>query len=131
MLLWCHPKDKDNCVSDIESNSKQLSTVEATLLDDQEYLKNLAKMCSDKAQFLKTIPELYPIISYNVYIHVYIYIYIYAYIYIYMELIIIYIYIYIYIYIHTHIHTYTHMYVYIYIYIYAHVYIYIYTYYIM
>merc|ERR550514_997997 len=34
----------------ISMANQQLSTVAATLLDDQEYLKKLSEMCSDKAK---------------------------------------------------------------------------------
>jgi len=42
-------KDKAETIASIETNSEQLTTVAATLLDDQEYLKELAQMCHEKA----------------------------------------------------------------------------------
>jgi len=42
-------KDRASTIADIETNSEELSTVAATLLDDQEYLKELASMCHEKA----------------------------------------------------------------------------------
>jgi len=42
-------KDKAKTIASIETNSEQLSTVSATLLDDQQYLMELAKMCHEKA----------------------------------------------------------------------------------
>jgi uncharacterized coiled-coil protein SlyX len=43
-------KMKAKTVEEISSNSQELTVVAATLLDDQEYLKDLSKMCSDKAK---------------------------------------------------------------------------------
>lgn len=43
-------KTKARVHEEIASNNQQLSTVAATLLDDQEYLKDLSQMCSDKAK---------------------------------------------------------------------------------
>mmetsp|Transcript_54427 Transcript_54427/g.160057 ORF Transcript_54427/g.160057 Transcript_54427/m.160057 type:complete len:750 (-) Transcript_54427:30-2279(-) len=40
---------RDECVANIEMTSKELSTTEATLLENQEYMMQLAKMCRDKA----------------------------------------------------------------------------------
>jgi len=42
-------KDKAETIASIETNSEQLTTVAATLLDDQQYLKELAQMCHEKA----------------------------------------------------------------------------------
>jgi len=42
-------KKKAETIASIETNNEQLTTVAATLLDDQEYLKELAKMCHEKA----------------------------------------------------------------------------------
>ena len=42
-------KHRDECVANIEMTSKELSTTEATLLENQEYMMQLAKMCRDKA----------------------------------------------------------------------------------
>eukprot|EP00928_Gymnodinium_smaydae_P079427 TRINITY_DN63360_c0_g1_i1.p1 TRINITY_DN63360_c0_g1~~TRINITY_DN63360_c0_g1_i1.p1 ORF type:complete len:755 (+),score=191.55 TRINITY_DN63360_c0_g1_i1:48-2312(+) len=43
-------KSKAQKQTEIESNSAELSTVSAVLLDDQAYLKELADMCSKRAQ---------------------------------------------------------------------------------
>jgi organic radical activating enzyme len=43
-------KKKDDTIAQIELSSKELSTVEATLRDDKEYLGKLSDMCSDKAK---------------------------------------------------------------------------------
>merc|ERR1740129_1754694 len=37
-------------ISEIETNSRELALVSATLLEDQEYLQQLSNMCSDKAK---------------------------------------------------------------------------------
>mmetsp|Transcript_22935 Transcript_22935/g.64111 ORF Transcript_22935/g.64111 Transcript_22935/m.64111 type:complete len:765 (-) Transcript_22935:105-2399(-) len=42
-------KSKAHTQEKIASTNQQLTSVAATLLDDQEYLKELSKMCSDKA----------------------------------------------------------------------------------
>jgi len=42
-------KEKASTIAAIETNSEELTTVAATLLDDQEYLKELASMCHEKA----------------------------------------------------------------------------------
>jgi len=42
-------KDKAKTIASIETNSEELSTVAATLLDDKQYLMELAKMCHEKA----------------------------------------------------------------------------------
>merc|ERR1719499_2845656 len=42
-------KDKAETIASIETNSEELTSVAATLLDDQEYLKELADMCHEKA----------------------------------------------------------------------------------
>jgi septation ring formation regulator EzrA len=42
-------KERASTIADIETNSEELTTVAATLLDDQEYLKELASMCHEKA----------------------------------------------------------------------------------
>merc|ERR1719258_8246 len=41
---------KDQKIAAIESNSEELTTVAATLLDDQQYLKELTEICSAKAK---------------------------------------------------------------------------------
>jgi len=41
--------EKEQKILEIQMASKELSTVEATLLDDQEYMMKLSKMCHDKA----------------------------------------------------------------------------------
>lgn len=41
---------KAKTIEEISSDSQELTVVAATLLDDQEYLKELSKMCSDKAK---------------------------------------------------------------------------------
>jgi len=41
---------KDRTVADIAAASEQLTTTSATLLEDQEYLKELDRMCREKAQ---------------------------------------------------------------------------------
>jgi len=43
-------KEKEETQSEIAKNSEDLTVVAATLLDDQEYLMELSKMCSDKAK---------------------------------------------------------------------------------
>jgi len=43
-------KEKEETQSEIAQNSEDLSVVAATLLDDQEYLMELSKMCGDKAK---------------------------------------------------------------------------------
>merc|ERR1719223_2532916 len=43
-------KAKSKAQEDIAATNEQLSTVEATLLDDKEYTNTLSKMCSDKAK---------------------------------------------------------------------------------
>jgi len=43
-------KEKEETQEAIAKNSEDLTVVAATLLDDQEYLMELAKMCSDKAK---------------------------------------------------------------------------------
>lgn len=43
-------KMKAKTIEEISSDSQELTVVAATLLDDQEYLKELSKMCSDKAK---------------------------------------------------------------------------------
>jgi len=43
-------EEKAQKQEEIASNSQQLSTVSAVLLDDQEYLKELSGMCGDKAR---------------------------------------------------------------------------------
>ena len=43
-------KKKEDTISQIEMSNKELSTVEATLRDDKEYLGKLSDMCSDKAK---------------------------------------------------------------------------------
>merc|ERR1719460_978936 len=42
-------QEKAQTIASIETNSEELTTVVATLRDDQEYLKELAKMCHEKA----------------------------------------------------------------------------------
>merc|ERR1719362_2575711 len=42
-------QEKAQTITSIETNSEELTTVVATLRDDQEYLKALAKMCYEKA----------------------------------------------------------------------------------
>merc|ERR1719507_1105105 len=42
-------QEKAQTIASIETNSEELTTVVATLRDDQEYLKALAKMCYEKA----------------------------------------------------------------------------------
>jgi hypothetical protein len=41
--------DRADTIAEIAEKSEELSTVSATLLDDQQYLDELSKMCSDKA----------------------------------------------------------------------------------
>jgi len=43
-------KEKEETQAEIAKNSEDLTVVAATLLDDQEYLMELSKMCSDKAK---------------------------------------------------------------------------------
>merc|ERR1719238_1098329 len=43
-------KAKAKKIAEIAEASEELTTVAAVLLDDQDYLKELAKMCSEKAQ---------------------------------------------------------------------------------
>lgn len=43
-------KGRENAISDMAMNSEELTTVSADLLDDKEYLADLAQMCSDKAK---------------------------------------------------------------------------------
>merc|ERR1719223_1847904 len=42
-------KEKAKTIASIERDSEELTSVAATLLDDQEYLKELSKMCHEKA----------------------------------------------------------------------------------
>merc|ERR1740138_1547176 len=43
-------KTRDQKIAEIESNSEELTTVVATILDDQTYLKGLTEICSAKAK---------------------------------------------------------------------------------
>lgn len=43
-------KHRADLISDIATTAEQLSTVEATLRDDQQYTNELTKMCTDKAK---------------------------------------------------------------------------------
>jgi len=43
-------KEREDTIDEIASASQQLSTVEATLLDDKEYANKLSQMCRDKAK---------------------------------------------------------------------------------
>merc|ERR1719277_2290543 len=43
-------QEKARLMDEISMANQQLTTVAATLLDDQEYLKKLSEMCSDKAK---------------------------------------------------------------------------------
>jgi len=43
-------KTKSKKIERIASNSKRLSTVSATLLDDQEYMSEVSQLCTDKAK---------------------------------------------------------------------------------
>jgi len=43
-------QEKARLMDEISMTNQQLTTVAATLLDDQEYLKKLSEMCSDKAK---------------------------------------------------------------------------------
>lgn len=43
-------KDKADTAEEISDNSRDLSTIAAVLLDDQEYLKKLAEMCTERAK---------------------------------------------------------------------------------
>jgi chromosome segregation ATPase len=43
-------KDKDKTTSEISMNTEELTTVAADLLDDQQYLKELAEVCESKAK---------------------------------------------------------------------------------
>jgi len=43
-------QEREDTIDDIASNSQQLSTVSATLLDDKEYANKLSQMCTDKAK---------------------------------------------------------------------------------
>merc|ERR1719223_1439592 len=42
-------KEKAKTIASIETDSEELTSVAATLLDDQEYLKELSQMCHEKA----------------------------------------------------------------------------------
>merc|ERR1719221_124366 len=48
--LEASKKAKAKAQEDIAATNEQLSTVEATLLDDKDYTNTLSKMCSDKAK---------------------------------------------------------------------------------
>jgi len=43
-------KEKATVISEIATSSKDLTTVSAVLLDDQEYMKGLSKICTNKAK---------------------------------------------------------------------------------
>jgi hypothetical protein len=43
-------KERENTISSIAMNSEEMTTVSADLLDDKEYLADLAQMCMDKAK---------------------------------------------------------------------------------
>merc|ERR1719480_551300 len=43
-------EDRSRTIEEISRTSQQLSTVEATLLEDKEYTKKLQHLCADKAK---------------------------------------------------------------------------------
>ena len=46
---------KDQKIAEIAENSQELTTVSATLIDDQEYLSELSTGCSQKAKIAMPI----------------------------------------------------------------------------